>query len=201
MSNRKSRVLIALFCSLFMLQSCNDKPVDRNSYVKQQKNRELKVVSKVDIHAAGLAKGQELVKLLEQELNNQIRQDSTQSSLMKNCDLTSLALTDSLQNAEQVSIKLVSLRSKSGVTQPDSLEYLFLDSYAYSQGGGAELFDAVQEAEQGFLIYTKPVFFKDSPCLQPQDLNVMASDGTYTPDSLWGMWSVRLSVKELVQDL
>lgn len=209
------------FGGVLLLQACNDKPVDRNSYESQRKNRELKVVSQVDIHTAALAKGQKLVGLAEQSLISNLQQalqdSASLAGALKYCNLAAMPLVDSLSKAEQVEIRRVSLKTRNKQNQPDSLEYLLLDSYAYSQQGGAELFDAVQEAEQGYLIYTKPIFTKNSLCLQCHgtpgtDMTVAHADlinSLYPADSakgyplgdLRGMWSVRLSVKEIVQGL
>ena len=114
-------------------------------------------------------------------------------------------------------IKRTSFKIRNPANLPNDLESQILDAYAYSLENGLELTPNLQRIDQDYILYTRPIILDNALCLachgkpgeEIVDTQLELLGSLYPEDKavgyelgqLRGMWSIKLSQKELVLSL
>ena len=192
----------------------------REAASENMKNREIKKVNKADIFTLGLERGRIIAKAAKESLGKHLKntiQNEGVPAALQYCNIAAYPIIDSLSKSYHASIKRTSLRVRNPGDAPDSLEKILLDAYAYNFANNQPAKDNIQEYDEKYLIYTKPIIIEDALCL-----SCHGSPGTqvnreteelikrlYPDDNamdhrisdLRGMWSIRLQIKDIVNNM
>lgn len=217
--NPKALILLIL---CFILFNCGEKRNNQNSEALRQEiaNREPKKVSDAEIVASAYAQGKLIADSSQKAIFNTLMvqlEDGGFAEALKFCNINAYPITDSLANEFGATIKRVSNKPRNPSNAPDELETLLLDSYLYNVENDLPLEDNVQKIDENYLLYTKPIVISSGVCLQchgkpgediteenytqinslyPEDKAIGYSLGDFR-----GIWSIKLSQKELVKAL
>jgi len=121
-----------------------------------------------------------------------------------------------LTKAYGAEIKRVSLKIRNQKNAPDILEKQLLEAYAYNIAEEIPVAAAVQMMDNGpNVLYTKPIILNNPLCLnchgmvgtEISDSNYALIKGLYPNDSaigynlndLRGMWSIKISKKDIIK--
>ena len=208
-------VSIVLVLSLLgcQQQMSND---ERTAAQEDMKSQEVKKVNKADIYASGLIKGRTIADsaqiLLQKHLSTAI-QDSGLVKALVYCNTSAYPLIETLANKDII-VRRVSNDWRNPLDAPDDMEALLLDAYNYNIENDQPLEESIQEFDNKYLIYTRPIVASNTLCLQchgenlsPELRNTIAN--LYPDDKalnhqlndLRGMWSIKLPVKDIVKSL
>ena len=207
--------LLAILFILSCKQQMSDE--DRKVGVQDFKNQEVKRVNKAEIFSAGLQKGRELANVsqatLSKHLTDLISVGNTVDAISY-CNIRAYPSLDSLSKSFGFEIRRTSQRYRNEKDAPDALEAELLDAYMYSIENGSTLTDNIQEYDDRYLIYTKPILAASPMCLACHGTDVAPAVKTrleelYPNDKalnhqlndLRGMWSIKIPVKEIVKNL
>ena len=205
-----------------MLISCGEKTNNQNNKALKEEiaNREIKKVSDAEIIAAAYYYGNLIADtsqyLYFNSLQKQLQENGIQVAL-KFYNIKGNPVTDSLLSEFDATIRRVSNKPRNTENSPNELEALLLDSYLYNLENDLPLDENIQEVDQNYLLYTKPIVINDQLCLQchgvvgediiTEDYNHIKSlypnDEAigYKMDDFRGVWSIKLSKKELIKAL
>lgn len=195
--------------------------VNNGALEEEIQNREIKKVSEADITRAALQKGAFIAdtaqKLLFSKLMQQLRQTDSLKDALAYCNTNAYSLTDSLSKVFKADIRRVSLKTRSKNNDPDELELALLDAYLYNIENGLPLEENVQEVDGDYILYTKPITIESPLCLtchgevgkdiSPEHLQeirkLYPGDKAvgYKMGDFRGMWSIKLSKKEIIKAL
>lgn len=211
--------LLITTCSLLI--SCGEKRngVDRKAIVEEMQNREVKKVSEAEITKAAFLKGRKIADESQKAIFLALQKRLTDSfeTALSYCSNKAYSITDSLSTLHGVSIRRVSFKTRNKKNNPNELEKVLLDSYEYSVENKLPLDENVQEIDEQFLLYTKPITISQRECLRCHGsigTDISTSDYErikkiypqdeatgYKPGDFRGMWSIKLSKKELIKEL
>lgn len=208
---------------IIMLAACDtgsQRNPNREALQEEIRNREPKKLSEAQITAEAYRQGQEIAdkaqKQLFQNLKEAIEKAGVQEAIQF-CHIQALPLTDSAALPYQASLKRTSLQFRNPKNAPTELEEQLLEAYQYNAEQSLPMEPNVQRIGQQYLLYTQPIVIKSELCLQchgepqkdiaPQTLQVL--DSLYPQDKarayqlgdFRGIWSIKLSKKEIVKAL
>ncbi len=210
-------VLLGLIALSF---SCKmDKKVDRSAYEEELKDREIVRVSEAEIFEAAMKLGGQIADETQKTLGSQLQQAVKSDGVpgaIQYCNLQAYPLVDSLQQKYAASIKRVTSKPRNPDNAPDSLEQVIFDAYQYNHENGQPLAENLQAVGKDTYLYNKPIMIGNPLCLAchgpvgegitkehyevikelyPHDQAI-----NYKMGELRGMWSIRLSKKELIRN-
>ena len=193
---------------------------DRKAASQGMKSQEVKKVNQADIFAAGLRRGRQIAEAAQLSLGKKLKETMLNEGVheaIRYCNIQAYPLVDSLSKTYRASIKRVSLKLRNPDDAPDSLENVLLNAYQYSVDNDMALQDNIVSLNDKFLLYTKPILIGDPVCLichgkkgsEVSDETLSLIKSLYPYDSatgykmtdLRGMWSIRLSLKEIVNTI
>lgn len=218
----KIPVLFLAICFFALTSGCGEKNNNRNNpaFLEELANREIKKVSDADIMKAAYAEGSTISenaqKIIFSQLQEQL-QNGDIGSALKFCNANAYPLTDSIAAESSSVIRRTSFKTRNKTNNPDSLEAMLLDSYMYNVENNLTLDDNVQKVDEDYLLYTRPILLNNPLCLQchgevGNDIslenyqtikNLYPEDEAtgYKQGDFRGMWSIKLSRKELIKSL
>ena len=202
---------------LIGLVACNadgNKAVDREKIKQEMKDRQIKRVSEPELMDAAFQTGASLASIAEDVLLEKlddfyatIQSDATDSAeLIIYRPLSQLIgpLLDSLSSNSGHVVSLFNLKLEN--LNPDTLEVekQLLEAYQYNLENDVQSEDNVQRFGAEHLLFTRPITSKTGICLS----TLLATNRAGESDSLksqhvyfCGMWSIRLSKKEIIKSL
>jgi len=212
-------ILWAVFISVTSCDT-NRGRQDNAALREEMKSKEVKRVTDSEIFEKAFQIGDEIAKASQMTLGQNLKssiQSEGVTHAVKFCNLTALTLVDSLSKQYKADIGRTSLRLRNPQNQPDSLETIILEAYQYNLSQGLSLNPNLQRIDRDYLLYTKPIVLDNPLCLachgEPgTEISAEAVDllrSLYPEDNatnikigeLRGMWSIKLSQKEVVLSL
>ena len=203
-------LIISVSCKQQMSES------DRKVALEDFKSQEVRRVNKSEIFVAGFERGKEISTIVQNVLNSRLTSTINEHgavAAIAYCNVNVYPIVDSLSKALGADIKRTSMQFRNPEDAPDQLEAELLDAYQYSIEVGTSVSDNIQEYDSVTLIYTKPIV-AGQMCLACHGTEVETSVKNriaeiYPNDKalnhklndLRGMWSIKLSVKEIVNSL
>lgn len=211
-------LLLIVFFSITL--SCKmDKKVDRSTYEDELKDREIVKVSEAELYEAAIKLGGEIADETQKTLGGQLQQAIKSNGVpgaIQYCNLKAYPLVDSLQQKYAASIKRVTSKPRNPDNAPDSLEQVIFDAYQYNYENGQPLAENLQAVGKDIYLYNKPIMIGNPLCLSCHgpvgegisEEHYQVIKGMYPHDQaidykmgeLRGMWSIRLSKKELIRN-
>ncbi len=215
------RLQIFILLSLILF-SCYDKPANTSdkAFKEEMKEREIKKVSDGAIIEAAMRRGNIIAdsaqKLLGSSLKNAIAEGGVQNAV-KYCNLAAYPIMDSIETHFGVEVKRASLKVRNPDDKPNQLEKQLLEAYQYQIDTDDKLSSNIQKDAEDYLLFTKPITIENALCLKchgevgkylkEEDYALIKS--LYPQDNaighqmgdLRGMWSIRMSKKEIIKDL
>jgi hypothetical protein len=205
-----------------ILLSCNPPSLDRESQRIVKKELESRKIIKAtdgDILAAAQATGNLIAAASQEALSTELMKAFKDRGLLeaiKYCNLKAIPVTDSLGSEYKAVIRRTSLNTRNPENDPGSLEEEILEAYQFTHDNNQQIGENVQMLNDEIL-YTKPIVINNALCLNchgtpgkellPENHEVIK--GLYPDDNavgysmgdLRGMWSIRLSKKEIIKSL
>ncbi len=210
------RPLVVLF-SVCLLFACSGKKVDKSTYEEELKSREIKKVSEADLFEKALQIGDSIATRSQLALSSKLQvaiKSGGVPEAISFCKLNALPVVDSLEKKYNAQIKRVSFQYRNPSDEPDSLEYSLLEAYQFNINEGIEVKANIQDPHDGYLLFTKPILINNPLCLRchgevgkeisPENhqliVELYPEDKAtgYAMNQLRGMWSIRLSKKNLI---
>ncbi|MCC5930566.1 MAG: DUF3365 domain-containing protein [Cyclobacteriaceae bacterium] len=205
----------------FILFSCGagtEKRADRSAYEEERKIRELKKISEAQLLEKAMEIGSNIASQSQKALGSHLQKAIQEGGIgyaIDFCNVRAIPITDSLESHYQARIKRASLNYRNPVDAPDDLEKTILEAYQYNQQNDLALEDNVQKHGDDVILFTRAIQVENPLCLNchgtPGREMLTATqeliDAKYPNDqaighemgSLRGMWSIRLSKKEIVK--
>lgn len=199
------------------MASCDPKPIGNQEVLKKEiESRKIKRVSKIDIVEAAMKVGDSISIEAKKTLVAKLSQAIASGGIKSSFDEWASAIPslDSLSKAYHAEIKRVGLASQN---QADSLELEILQAYKFALSNKIEIQPNLQEVSDEVLLYTKPMLFETNVCREchgsisvnhlPENhegIKSLILDDTTANNTLnkfHGMWSIRLSKKEIIKGL
>ncbi len=215
-------ILFLTVCLFLFINGCGEKNNNRNNpaFLEELANREIKKVADADILKAAYSQGSTISenaqKFIFSQLQEQLQNGDIESAL-KFCNTNAYPFTDAIAAETNSVVKRTSFKTRNKSNSPDSLEAMLLDSYLYNVENNLTLDDNVQKMDEEYLLYTKPILLNNPLCLQchgevGKDIslenyeiikNLYPEDEAigYKQGDFRGMWSIKLSRKELIKSL
>ena len=206
---------------VFILFSCNDQPANTSDkdFQDELRNRELRKISDGEIIDAAMKRGNIIAdsaqKLLGSTLKSAIKEGGVQHAISF-CNLKAYGLMDSLSNEYSATIRRASLRLRNPDDKADKLEEQLLNAYQYQIETGDILSPNIQRDGE-YLLYTRAITINDGVCLnchgepgkhlKTEDYELIKSlypednASSHKMGDLRGMWSIRLSKKDIIKSL
>jgi len=209
---------LILFLFSFCNQQLNEK--ERKAINEEMKSRDIKQVKDADIIAAAFEQGRIIAdtsqKLLFAQLLSAIQTEGV-SHAIEFCKVSAYPLVDSLSKYYNAMVKRVSVQFRNTEDSPNQMEKEILEAYQFNMENNLELMDNVQMLQNDYLLYSKPIVINNGLCLNchgiigeqllEENYNLLKSlypsdkATGYQIGDLRGMWSIKLSKKELVKSL
>lgn len=206
---------------MFLLIACNPREkVDHDAVKEEMNEREVKVLSEGEILAAAQSAGQRIAEASQQALGAALAKAIREKGIpeaISYCNLNAIPIVDSLASIYKAEIKRVSFKTRNPGNKPDDIEKEILDAYQYTAGQNQTPGDNVQMLDQGQILYTRPIMIPNTLCLnchgQPgKELTAETHELIrklypgdeafgYAIGDLRGMWSIRMSRKEVVKSM
>lgn len=194
---------------------------DREAFQREKESREIKRLSDAEITRAAYEQGAWLADTAHQiifsSLHQQLPEKDSLQAMLQAYEAGVATIKDSLAGNHGATIRRVSLKTANKENLPNELEQLLLDSYLYNIENKLPLEDNVQEIDDYYFLYTKPIMVSSAECLRchgEKGLTVPEQTyGTlkehypqnnafgYQMQDFRGMWSIKLSKKELIRNL
>ena len=214
--------LLYILCFQVIFFSCKEQmsQSDRAAGREGTQSQEIRKIGEAEIISAGLERGRNIAEVVQKILGSTLKthvQNEGIESALKYCNLNAYPLVDSLSQLYSADIRRVSFKTRNPENSPDSVESILLDAYKYTLEQGDQATDNIQEVEEKYLLYTKPILIGDPVCLQchgksGQELteetsnlleNLYPEDQAtgYSITELRGMWSIRMDKKSVVNSL
>ena len=212
-----------LFFSLLMillLSNCSpEKKQDTSGIRDEMKGRELVRVSDADLMAKGNELGLEIVKASQSTLQAALLGAIENEGLVgavEYCNANAYEIVKTLEDSLNVKIKRVSQKPRNPLDEPDSVEGMILEAYAYDFSP-TNAVNQILEFDEKTLIFTQPIAIANGLCLnchgtpgeQVNDEVLAVIQSRYPDDKalgyslgeLRGMWSVKIPKKTVIKSL
>ncbi len=213
----------ALFFSLLiilLLSNCSpEKKQDTSGIRDEMRGRELVRVSDADLMAKGNELGLEIVKASQSTLQTALLGAIENEGLVgavEYCNANAYEIVKTLEDSLDVKIKRVSQKPRNPLDEPDSVERMILEAYAYDFSP-TNAVNQILEFDEKTLIFTQPIAIANGLCLnchgtpgeQVNDDVLTIIQSKYPEDKalgyslgeLRGMWSVKIPKKTVVNAL
>ena len=211
---------IAIIILLAACDSGSQRRINREALQEEIRNREPKKLSEAQIIDEAFRQGRliseeaqkELFSTLEKVLN-----EAGPAAAVQYCNIQAYPLTDSLSNKFNAEIRRTSLRTRNPLNAPSEIETQLLEAYEYNEENQLPMEDNVQRLDREHFLYTRPIVLNNKLCLNchgepAKDIELETLkriDSLYPQDKarnyklgeLRGMWSIKLSQKDLVNAL
>ena len=206
--------------SLAACDSGSQRSVNREALREEMRNRKPKKLSEAQITAEAFRQGNLLAEAAQDSLLERLKsviKTAGVPAAIEYCQLQALPITESLSAEYKAAIRRSSLSLRNPANAPDVLENQLLEAYHYNQENKLPLEDNVQRLGEEYLLYTKPILIGSPLCLnchgeageeiaaETMDrLNKLYPNDKargYTVGDLRGIWSIRLSRRELANAL
>ncbi len=208
---------------IFMLAACDSgsqRHVNRDALQEEIRNREPKKISEAQITTEAFSQGQIITGEAQKELLQTLHKVMEESGPVKAaqfCSVQARPIMDSLSQKYNATIRRTSLKPRNPGNAPDEVEKQLLEAYEYNAENNLPMNENVQRLSYDYLLYTKPIIINNELCLrchgEPgrnfEQETVKAIDQLYPEDKarnytsgdFRGIWSIKLSQKELVKAL
>lgn len=183
---------------VFFLYACSNsrEQVDQQAVMKEMEQREIKRVLPGEIMEAAYRQGDTIATITQQQLLNQYHHVDSVSKLTEFFQTQTRTYADSLEKKYKATIRWISPEDTTH-HQLSSLEEQILSAYSYNVEQNLEISHNVQRLDDENYLYTKPIFLDDS---LKKELAVQQQSISDTAHFL-GMWSIKLSKKEIIQNM
>lgn len=208
-----------LFASiLFSCGAGTEKRADRSAYEEERKIREVKKISEAQLLEKAMEIGSDIAGQSQKALGSHLQKAIQQGGIgyaIDFCNVRAIPITDSLENIYQARIKRASLNYRNPADAPDDLEKTILEAYHYNQENELALEDNVQKQGDDYILFTRAIQVENPLCLNCHGtlgremlaITKELIDAKYPDDqaighemgSIRGMWSIRLSKKEIIK--
>lgn len=219
------RLAVSFFTILLisLLAACDpgsQRPIDREALREEMRNREPKKLSEAQITAEAFRQGKMAAEAMQARLFAKLQNAMKEGGIpaaIEYCSLQALPSTDSLASEYGLGIRRTSLRLRNPANKPDELERQLLEAYQYNKENQLPLEENVQRIGETHFLYTQPILIHQPLCLSCHGKagEEIAAESLQLLDSLYpndrargyqmgdfrGIWSIRLSRKELVNAL
>lgn len=200
-------VIIGLILSLF-LSACNHsrEQVDRQAVLNEMGQHEIKRVLPGEVVEAAYTQGDTIARMIQQHLLAQYHTSSSESGLSEFLQNKTRAYLDSLEKKYKANIHWIS-PGDTASNRLSSLERQILKAYLYNVERNLEINHNVQRIDDESYLYTKPIIFNDNHkkelAARQQPISDTVSSDTVSSDTarFLGMWSIKLSKKEIIQNM
>ncbi len=212
-----------LFFSLLiilLLSNCSpEKKQDTSGIRDEMRGRELVRVSDADLMAKGNELGLEIVKASQSTLQTALLGAIENEGLVgavEYCNANAYEIVKTMEDSLDVEIKRVSQKPRNPLDEPDSVERMILEAYAYDFSP-TNAVNQILEFDEKTLIFTQPIAIANGLCLnchgapgdQVNDDVLAVIQSKYPKDQalgyslgeLRGMWSVKIPKKTVVNAL
>jgi hypothetical protein len=209
--------------SFVVIFSCNPPKMDKESQgivKKELESRRIIKATEGEILAAAQSMGNIIAdtsqKALAGELMNALKAGGIGEAI-KYCNIAAIPVVDSLANLYKAGVKRTSLNTRNPANDPTLIEKQILEAYEYSHDNNQPIGENVQELDKEHILFTKPIMIGNAMCLNchgtpgkdiaPKDHDVLKelypNDNAtgYSMGELRGMWSIRLSKREIIKSL
>ncbi len=195
------QLYIIIFTLLILNTGCGGKlsEEDRKAIAETKERREFKKIKEADIIATASQKGRDILQLLEEYLNPGHGRDSTTIDpstgklLLSDNDID---IIDSLSRSHATDITFISAVDASALEQASPKEKEVFEAYLYNVEEGLEMRDNIQKINDSTLLYTRPLLRPLMEVLQEKD---SVSRDFSDKKAMAGMWSLRISRKEIIR--
>ncbi len=201
--------------------ACNPPKTERSNALREEiESREIKKIPEGEVIASAAKWGESLAKQTQQLLGSNLKKalkEAGPKGAIEFCNIQAYPLVDSVQQNRDIVIRRTSLKTRNQENNPSAIEKRILEAYHYNQESDQPLTDNVQQLENNYLLYTKPIIINNSLCLNCHGkVGKNVTEETYTlikelypGDSatgfelgdLRGMWSIKMASKEIVKQL
>lgn len=191
-----------------------NRAIDREKVRQEMEDRQIKRVSEPELMNAAFQTGAELAGAAERVVLKKI--DSLLSSVpsdsgnrddwarMSPLGKVVQPVLDSLTSQSGHFLSLINLGVENLHPDTSAVEKQLLEAYQYNLENNISSEDNVQRSGTDYLLFTRPVTSKTGICLKA----LMANFQSGKPDTLksqttyfCGMWSIKLSKKEIIKSL
>lgn len=220
---KTSANILILLISLTILAACDtgsQNSLNREALREEMRNREPKKLSEAQIVAETFEQGRFLSQTAQQSLLTTLQAAIAREGIegaIQYCNLQAYPLMDSLSEVHNATISRTSLQLRNPDNAPSELEQQLLEAYHYNAEEGLPLEDNVQQVDQQYMLYTKPIVLGSELCLnchgevgkdiRPETLQRIESlypndqARGYSKGDLRGMWSIRFQRKDIINAL
>ena len=207
------------FLILIALQSCGPQErVSKEVFDAVNKNMEVKKLSESEIIQEGMLWGDSISTEAQKQLIASLQkaiEEKGVAGAIGFCNVEALPILKSVSEKHGVTIRRASNRYRNPADQPDADEAKILDAYEYNAENGIKNDPNIQKIEGGDIyLYTKAIVIPGAFCLSCHgdpdkeiDAKTLAEINALYPSDkatghkvgdLRGMWSIKISKKEVV---
>lgn len=195
--------------------ACNEQGTNQRNnkaFQEELKSRELKRATEAEISNAAYQQGARIVDIAESLISESLRSNDSIKTLLVHYQDAILAINDSLAQKEDIQVQRIS----SQYNAPNSMEGIILDAYLYNIEQSLRVEDNIQEIDKEYFLYTRPIILNDDTCLRCHGevgADLLEADAKYieqkhpelptgyTKGEFMGMWSIKMSRKEVIRAL
>lgn len=192
-----TKILFLLALSILGCDGTSTNQLDQEAIHKEMEQREIKRILPAEIVEGAYEQGKDIATQA-QELAIKLYQSEAGEAEGFNTFVTehSLIKIDSLAKARNAEIHWVPADADEIQIQLSELEQQLWDAYWYNVENALAVNDNVQKINEDAYLYTKPMM------LTPELREKLPGSGDTPPNTAFlGMWSIKLSKKELIQAL
>lgn len=208
------------FLLLFLFSSCEftDGNIDGKSVKEELRHRRIQRLTEGEILEKAMQIGDSIKLVGQQELMSMLSTaiaEGGPEAAIPFCKTNALPLLNQLSETYKARIRRVSHKARNPADRADSVEAIYLDGYLYNLEQKLPLEPNVQMLRQTQeVLYTAPILLSSSLCLQCHGVpekeistaTMSLIKSSYPDDQavgfklneFRGMWSIRMSRKELV---
>ena len=206
----KTKQFIYLIISTFLvvLFACEGKKIDSRKFANEMKQRVPKRVTEGQIMAEALTKGAMMVSKVEDEIKFKTLELSKTNpeKAAQWCNEALYPVKDSLSMVYNTTIERLILKD---TLLRGFVENELLKAYLYASQNKYPLESNLQNLKDGFILYSSPIVLNSEPCnschqvgaklnTQMKTLYPKSTVFNYKKGDLMGMWSVKISQKDLI---
>jgi hypothetical protein len=206
-----------MLMAVFIL-SCDEKP-DTTGVSQEIKDRKIRKISDVDILSGAETKGLRLVMFTQKNISMKVEETFNKEGLekaMEYCMLRRNTFIDSLEKAEFVKIRRVSMKPRNPENIPDSTEKTLFEAYNYNIMNKISKNPHMPLIQDKTILFTAPILI-ETTCLKCHGIpgkDIKESDYkiikqkypkdqavNYRLEELAGMWSFMMDKKEFIRGM
>lgn len=178
------------------LPACNNaQQMDRQAVLEEMKERELKHVLPGEIMEAAYVQGDSTAQAVQSHIIQQYQASGSPLSLSEFLQQYVKSGLDSLEKEYEAKIQWIAATDTAS-SQLTDLEQQILQAYLYNIENNLEVSHNVQRVDDESYLYTKPVTL-NALQQKPTSLQQAPADTS----QFLGMWSIRLSKREIILNM